>query len=89
MDPKVAKGWSIGIISFLLVLIIIYTILIFYWYNTQTVMFAGYTPVTPAFPHIRPLGGVTPMTQEDIDHRNEIICNSSPGLSVCKDIKKT
>lgn len=67
------KGIAIGILIFILIVMMIYVIIMFELYKQQKFIFAQYTPPTPPSNHFYPLGNVTPLTQEEIDHRNAII----------------
>jgi flagellar basal body-associated protein FliL len=74
------KGISIGILIFILIVVIVYVIVIFELYKQQKFIFAPYTPPTPPSNHFFPLGNVTPLTQEQIEHRNAII-RASVGIA--------
>ena len=67
---------SIGILIFLIILMIIYIIVMFELYKQHRFIFATYTPPPPPPNSFFPLGTVTPLTQEQIDQRNEIIMRS-------------
>lgn len=67
---------SVAIIIFLLIGIIIYAIVLFEMYKTKAHIFADYTPPTPPSNYFYPLGGVRPLTQEEIDRKNRIILAS-------------
>jgi len=77
------KHICIGIMIGILVVMIIYIIVMFSMYVSGSWIFAPYIPPTPQKPHYYPLGSVKPMTQEEINHRNEIItasiANNPPG----------
>lgn len=72
-SAKIARGWSIGIMVFVVLVIIAFFILMFYWYRTKTVVFAPFIPEVPDRPVFYPLGDTIVLTQEQIDKRNAII----------------
>lgn len=76
-----SRGIAIGILIFILVVIIIYTVTMLIMATGQKGLFAPYTPPAPppdqnAF---YPLGVTTNMCQEDITNRNILICASYYG----------
>lgn len=71
------KGISIGILISILVVMIIYVLVIFELYRKQTFIFAPYTPPPAPANAFYPLGSVRPMTQDEIDTRNDIILTST------------
>ena len=76
MKKKMAsstKGISIGILIFVLVIIIVYVIIMFELYRQQKFIFKPYTPPSPPPNSFYPLGSVNPLTQEEIDIRNNAI----------------
>lgn len=70
------KHVYIGIVVFLLVVVIAYTIFMFEMYKQQKFIFTPYVPPTPSEPYFYPLGNVTPLTAEEIEQRNKIINDS-------------
>lgn len=68
---------SIGILIFLLILIIIYSIILFELYKQKRFIFSTYTPPTPPGSFFYPLKSVRPLSQEEIDTRNRIILMSN------------
>jgi flagellar basal body-associated protein FliL len=67
------KHTTIWILVFVLVIIIVYTIVMFEMYKRGEFIFSPYVP-KPAPPNsFYPLGTITPLTQEQINHRNDII----------------
>lgn len=70
------KAIAIGILIFILIVIIIYTIVMFESFKKKSFVFAPYIPPTPPTNHFFPLGEVTPMTPSEIEQRNAIICSS-------------
>ena len=68
-------GISVGILIFILIVIMIYVIVMFELYKNQAFIFAKYTPPSPPLSAnaFYPLGKVTPLTQEQIEQRNDII----------------
>lgn len=66
-------GISVGILIAILIIMIIYVVMMFEFYKNKKFIFAPYNQPKPNSPHFYPLGKITPMTQEEIDHRNEII----------------
>ena len=70
------RGFSIGIMIFIFVVAIIYVIVLFELYKQKRFIFAPYVPPTPPAPFFYPLGKITPLTQEEIDHRNAVIAAS-------------
>ena len=71
------KAISIGILISILVVIIVYVIVMFELYKNNAFIFAPYTPPPPPPNSFYPLGSTTPMTQEEIDQRNDIIIGST------------
>ncbi len=71
------KGVSIGILIGILVIIIIYAIFMFEMYRKQQFIFAPYTPPPAPANAFYPLGSVRPMTQDEINTRNEVILAST------------
>lgn len=76
MVTSTVRAWSIGIVIAILLLIIIYAVALFETYKYRTFIFAPYVRPTPPGPHFFPLGNVRPLTQEEIEQRNAIICAS-------------
>ncbi|MEM2986600.1 MAG: hypothetical protein QXV60_00665 [Nitrososphaerota archaeon] len=72
----VHTGISVGILVFILIVMIVYSILMFEFYKNHTFIFSPYKPPDPPVKFFRPLGEVIPMTQEEIETRNNIIKNS-------------
>lgn len=66
-------GISIGILIFVLVIMIAYVIFMFEMYKSKKFIFGPYKQPTPSTPHFYPLGKITALSQEEIDHRNKII----------------
>jgi len=73
MVTSTTKAWGTGIIITLLIAVIIYAIIIFELFKSQTSIFAPYMPPTPPSYYFFPLGSVRPMSQEEIDQRNATI----------------
>jgi len=71
-----SKGISVGILISILVIIIVYVLVMFELYRNQKFIFAPYVPPSPPN-SFYPLGTITPMTQEEIDRRNNIIYGST------------
>lgn len=67
------KGISITILIIILIVVIIYVVVMFELYKRQLFIFAPYTPPPPPPNSFYPLGSVTPLTLEEIEHRNNII----------------
>lgn len=67
------RGWSIAILVALLIIFIAYVVLLFELYKNQTFIFTPYKQAEPPANTFRPLGTVTPLTQEEINQRNAII----------------
>lgn len=61
----------------LFVIIIVYAVVMFELYKKKTFIFTPYVPVKPSDAFF-PLGKITPMTQEEIDERNEFIYSFIP-----------
>lgn len=70
-----SKQISIGALIFVLVVIMVYSVVMFELYRREKFIFGPYEPPTPPAEKnpFHPLGSVRPMTQDEIDHRNEII----------------
>ncbi len=68
---------SIAILISLIVIMIIYVIILFELYKQQEFIFAPYSPPVPPSNYFYPLGEITPLTQEEIEHRNAIIRGST------------
>jgi len=80
MVTHTTKIISVSILFLLLLSSIIYLIVLFEFYKYQTSIFTPFIPSPPS-PFFYPLGIVTPLTQEEIDHRNEIIRASTGNSS--------
>lgn len=72
-----SKHICVGILIFILVVIVIYVLVMFELFKNQAFIFKPYVPPAPPENSFYPLGKVTPLSQEDIDARNEIILNST------------
>lgn len=73
------KEISIGVLILILVIIMVYSLVMYELFRRQSFIFAPYEPPAPPadlYP-FHPLGNVTPMTQEEIDTRNQIIIDST------------
>lgn len=68
---------SIGILIFVLLVMIIYAIAMFELYKKDAFIFTPYKQPSPPPNTFRPLGTITPLTQEEINQRNEIIYSST------------
>lgn len=77
MATGASKAWGIGILVTLLIIVIIYAIVMFETFKNQSFIFTPYIPPTPPSNHFYPLGDVRPLTQEEIDQRNRVICLSA------------
>ena len=77
---KTSKIISITVFVLIFVVAIVYAIVMFECYKNKSFIFAKYNIPEPPKPYFRPLGVVTPMTQEEINERNRII-RQSVGLS--------
>lgn len=75
-----SRAVSTGIAIFIVVIFILYVIVMYELYINHEFIFATFIPPTPSTPHFYPLGTVTPLTQEQIDHRNEVI-KASVGIA--------
>lgn len=74
---KLSKDISIGILITILIIIAIYVFVMFEFYKHKGFIFAPYEPVNgDGGPIFYPLGKIIQLTQEQIDHRNEIIRES-------------
>ena len=71
------RGFSIGILITILIIMIIYVIFIFEMYRKKEFIFSPYTPPPAPVNAFYPLGSVRPMTQDEINTRNEIILAST------------
>jgi hypothetical protein len=72
-----SKGLCIGILIFIFIIMIVYVIVMFECARKQSFIFKKYVPKTPPGSSFHPLGGVRPLTQEEIDQRNKIIAAST------------
>jgi hypothetical protein len=72
-----SRAISIGIIVSVIIIIIIYVIVMYELFINKEFIFAPFTPPTPSTPHFYPLGTVTPLNQEQINHRNAVILAST------------
>jgi len=67
-----STGISVGILIFILIVVIVYVIVMYELYKNKLFIFASYIPSSPPN-SFYPLGKVTPLSQEEIDHRNAVI----------------
>ena len=72
------KGLTIGILCFILLLIIIFSVTMFYFYQHDQGPFSPYSRPIPPEKHFYPMGIVTPFTQEEIERRNKLIMKNLP-----------
>ena len=70
-----SRLWSLIIIGLILLTIIAYVIAMFECYRNKTFIFSTFTPSPPPN-SFYPLGQITPLTQEEIETRNELIRGS-------------
>ncbi len=69
-------GWSIGIMVFIIVIMIIYAVVMFEMYRRKQFIFADYVIPDPPGVSFRPQGSIKALTADEIAHRNKVIENS-------------
>lgn len=75
--PKSSKGWIVGILIVILLVLIGYTVAMFELYKNKKFIFSTYVPPTPPGKHFYPLDGVTRLSEEEKQLRNAVIGKNS------------
>lgn len=76
--PSSSKGWIVGILIVVLLLLVGYTVTMYELYKSRKFIFSPYTPPPPPGKTFYPLGGVTKLTADEIAARNATVHKNSP-----------
>ena len=64
------------LIMIMIIVVLVYTIVMFELYKHQVGIFKPYKRPTPPGAHFFPLGTVTPLTPDELATKNQVITNS-------------
>lgn len=73
MKDKTIKTWIYVIFGIIVFSLIIYVLIIYLMYTNSSYIFLPYEQPEPPEESFFPLGEIRPLSQEEIDARNEII----------------